>query len=164
MNRRTTLLLLALAVAAPLAACGGSESSEQSSTSAGAASTEDFCAFAQQVVTAQTEIDTQLDGQGTPEALKAAFASYLNLLDGMRAAAPANLQADVATARVGFESFDTAMKDIDYDVARLAADPSLGEVFAEQLEVMRSVEVTTAMSNVDAYTVASCGISLDSTN
>jgi len=164
MNRRITLLLLALVVAMPLVACGDGASGESSANTGadGAPSGSDFCSLAQQVVTAQTQIDAQLDGTGSPDDLEAAFANYLSLLDGLRAAAPVILQPDVATTRTGFEAFDAALSTIDYDLARVAADPALGEAMTDQLQVMRSTEVTTAMTNVDAYAVETCGFSLQS--
>ena len=160
MNRLTTLLLLALTASAPLSACG--DDATDTATGSSALGNTEFCALAEQVVTTQTQIDTQLDGTGLPDELEATFTAYLTLLDDLKAAAPTALQADVATARTGFEAFDAALRDIDYDIARAAADPALGEAMAAQLQVMRSTEVTTAMSNVDAYAVETCGFSLQS--
>jgi hypothetical protein len=131
--------VIAIAGTLALASCGGEDDAGSATFCDVAASYEAANAAPNPSTASATELETT-------------FTDLQDALDELKAAAPDEIEADVALVVSTFDDFIGALADQDYDFAALAADPDGQAV----VEALNSEELGTAMGNIDDYIAAEC--------
>ena len=140
---RTTkycLMTIALLGSLALAACGDDDDSSSAS----------FCDAAARYEDANSGPNPST---ASPTELEATYTQLQDALDELRSTAPSEIEADVDTIATVFENFISAFAGQDYDYSKLMDDPD-GQ---NATEALNSMEMGTAMGNINDYVAAECG-------
>lgn len=152
MNRLITVALGVSFAAVPLVACESKGKTEA-----------EFCSVVKKVETAQVAVVTVLNsGQvPVPAEVKTALTEFRNALSEMADVAPEAIADDMLFVVNGFTAFDLGLQKVDYDYDRLFTDPAAAEAAQADMAAMDSPETQAAMDVVDEFSLAECGIALD---
>ena len=152
MHRAITLSVGVLMTAATLVACGDSEEKKAA----------DFCTVVAQTATAQQELVTLLNSGDIPAPadVKSQLTAFRDSLSRMATTAPAELADAMILVVNGFTAFDLGLQKVDYDYNRLLTDDAAAAQAQADMAAMDAPETQDAMLAVDDYSLANCGISL----
>ena len=152
MHRAITLSVGVLMTAATLVACGDSEEKKAA----------DFCTVVAQTATAQQGLVTVLNSGDIPAPadVKSQLTAFRDSLSRMAATAPAELVDAMILVVNGFTAFDLGLQKVDYDYNRLLTDDAAAAQAQADMAAMDAPETQDAMLAVDDYSLANCGIAL----
>lgn len=152
MNRLIAVALGVSFAALPLVACESKGKTEA-----------EFCSVVKRVETAQVGVVSVLNsGQvPVPAEVKTVLTVFRNALSEMAAIAPEAIADDMVFVVNGFTAFDLGLQKVDYDYDRLFTDPEAAEAAQADMAAMDSPETQAAMDAVDEFSLAECGIALD---
>lgn len=152
MNRFVSVALALSFAATPLAACESTAKTEA-----------EFCSEVAKVATAQQAIVALLNSGEVPvpAQVKAALDDFRAALGNMADIAPEAIADDMVFVVNGFTAFDLGLQKVGYDYDRLFSDPEAAEAAQADMATMDSPETQAAMDTVDDFSLAECGIALD---
>ncbi len=145
----TLIITLTATVGLFVGACG----SESKSGSGG-----DFCTLARAYDADQEATNDIFNGTLDAAGIKKAYEDVASKIGAMVSAAPAEIKKDAQVLQTGLGTFNDVLKSVDYDIAKLAADPEA----AAKLAVFDSPEFNAASDNLDKYLSDTCGIDTSS--
>ena len=152
MHRAITLSVGVLMTAATLVACGDSEEKKAA----------DFCTVVAQTATAQKGLVTVLNSGDIPAPadVRSQLTAFRDSLSRMATTAPAELADAMILVVNGFTAFDLGLQKVDYDYNRLLTDDAAAAQAQADMAAMDAPETQDAMLAVDDYSLANCGIAL----
>jgi hypothetical protein len=123
----------------------------------------EFCSVVAKVASEQQQIVTILNSGEVPipAEVKTALTNFRDALDEMADGSPEAIADDMVLVVNGFTAFDLGLQKVDYDYGRLFSDPEAAEAAQADMAAMDSPETQAAMDVVDEFSLAECGIALD---
>jgi hypothetical protein len=123
----------------------------------------DFCSVVARVETALAPLVLQLNSGDfpVPDELKATLTNFRNQLSEMSSVAPAAIADDMILVVNGFTAFDLGLQQVDYDYNLLFSDDEAAAQAEADMAAMDAPETQDAMTAVDEFAFAECGISLN---
>ena len=152
MNRFITLAIGCSIASAWLVACESNEKKDA-----------DFCSVVAKVAKELDPLVVQLNSGDFPDPdyLKTALTNFRNQLSQMASAAPEAIADDMILVVNGFTAFDLGLQKVDYDYQRLFSDPEAAAEAEADMAAMDDPKTQDAMAAVDEFTLAECGIALN---
>ena len=164
MKAMRTMAAVALA-AGLLVACGdddkgssdgGAASSDGTSAVSTGSVSDEFCDKVKAFKVENDAVDLIFQAQSPdPEALKAAFATFLPMIESLRASAPAEIKADLETVTGVQEQLIAVFEQYDYDLTVVATSPEF-----TNLQAANAAEVEAAGDRLDQWSQAACGVTI----